>query len=136
MRGGWSRFWLYMAVVAALVVVVVLATSGVQRSAGEVIAQVVFIGGMAYLITFVVWPRRTVSPAHPAVRAKDMKKQRKAEAKKPQPDARPVVVIGSRPAGSKPGAHVHARETPTARSSRGRRPSPRQATGEMRWPTR
>ncbi len=136
MRGGWSRFWLYMTVVVGLVVVVVLTTSGSERNAGEVIAQVVFIGAMAYLTTFVVWPRRTALPSTVAAKVNQDSAEPVVEPRKPQPDARPVMVIGSRPAGSQPGAHVHVRETPTARNARGRRPSPRQSTGEMRWPTR
>jgi hypothetical protein len=132
MRRGWRRFGLFIASVAAVIAVVLLATNGEQRTTGLVAAQLVFIGGMSYLITFLVWPRRSpVSSAHPSTRA----------ARRPVPDElspaideRPVLVIGHRPAGSPPGSRVHIRDVPTVRSTRGRKPGERQPTGELRWP--
>lgn len=137
MRGGWSRFGLYVAVVATLVVVVLFATSGAERGAGEVLAQLLFIGAMAYLLTFLVWPRRTgLSRRHPAMAPPSATDSARSTRPTPDVDERPVLVIGPRPAGSRPGAEIHIRDTPVERPSRGRRPSERQVTGEMRWPTR
>jgi len=135
MRGGWSRFGLYIVAVAALIAVVLTATTGAERSVGEVLAQVLFIGAVAYLLTFIAWPRRTpLSSNHPSMSG--AKKAPASKDARPQPDKRPVVVIGPRPAGSRPGAEIHAIDDASERPSRGRRPSERQSTGEMRWPAR
>ena len=123
---------LFVAAVAAVITVVMLATKGEQRTAGLVTAQLVFISGMSYLITFLVWPRQSpVSSAHPSHRV----------ARGPVPDEprlnvdeRPVLVIGHRPAGSPPASRVHIRDIPTTRTARGRKPGERQPTGEFRWP--
>lgn len=132
MRRGWRRFGLFVMVVGSLVALVVFATQGQEQTAGMVVAQLLFIAGMSYLITFLVWPRRVpVSPSHPSVRA-----ERRPVPDEPSPenDRRPVLVIGNRPAGSAPGSRVHVRDVPTARTSRGRKPGERQPTGELRWP--
>lgn len=132
MRGGWGRFGLFTLAVAGLVSVVVLATSGEAQTAPLVAVQVVFIAAMAYLITFLVWPRRPpISVDHPSVRAV---RRPIPDEPSPQSDERPVLVIGNRPAGSAPGSRIHIREAPTVRGSRGRKPSERQPTGEFRWP--
>jgi len=130
MRGGWKRFGLYVAAVISLVAMVFLATRGEPRTIGLVVAQVIFVGGMAYLLTFLVWPRR-----RPQERSAEVPNVERAP-KRPVADVdrRPVAVIGNRPAGSKPGSEVHYPESPTIRASRGRRPDRRQSTGEIRWP--
>jgi hypothetical protein len=132
MRGGWRRFGLFIAAVVALVVLVSLATQGEERTLGLVLAQLGFISGMSYLVTFLVWPRRTRSPAHPSMRA--TRRTQVPDEPSPDLDPRPVLVIGNRPAGSQPASRVHVPESPTSRSARGRRPDDRQPTGEMRWP--
>lgn len=129
MRGGWKRFGLYLGVVCALVATVFVATRGEERTMGLVAAQVVFVGGMAYLLTFLVWPRRQLQK-HRAERPTPTPSARQ----RPEVDRRPVAVIGNRPAGSKPGSQVHIPESPTNRGSRGRRPDRRQSTGEIKWP--
>ena len=111
---------------------VLLATEGEERTTGLVAAQIVFIAGMSYLITFLVWPRKSpISQAHPSLRAA---RTPVPDEPSPRTDQRQVLVIGSRPAGSAPGSRVHIRDTPTSRSTRGRRPGERQPTGELRWP--
>lgn len=132
MRGGWRRFGLYVVAVVALVSLVFVATRGNEQSASLVVAQIAFVGAMAYLLTFLVWPRPTPqSAAHPSKRA-----PRRVVVDEPRPemDRRPVAVIENRPAGSDPGSRVHIPEVPTSRGTRGRRPDDRQPTNEMRWP--
>lgn len=132
MRGGWRSFGLFVAAAISLVAVVSLATRDQERATEIVALQAAFIAAMAYLITFVVWPRRVPrSEAHPSYR-----KTRTAVPNEPSPelDERPVAVIGNRPAGSKPGSRVHVAEVPTSRGTRGRRPDNRQPSGEIRWP--
>ena len=132
MRPGWSRFGLFVIAVGGLVAIVILATGREQQTPGLVAAQLLFIAGMAYLITFLVWPRRSsVSAAHPSVRAV---RRPVPDEPSPEMDKRPVLVIGNRPAGSAPGSRVHVRDVPTVRNARGRRPDERQPTGELRWP--
>lgn len=132
MRIGWRQFGLYLLVVAGLITVVIVATSGGARSTVEVLALVAFIGAMSYFVTFAIWPRRNrVSPRHPSRRNRPPMPETADDH-----DARPVMVIGARPAGSRPGSRVHSKEAPTVRTSRGRRPGERQSTNELRWPTR
>lgn len=123
---------MFVVTVCGLVALVVLATNGEERTTGLIAAQMLFIAGMAYLITFLVWPRRApVSSAHPSVRAV---RRPVPDEPSPETDKRPVLVIGNRPAGSAPGSRVHMRDVPTVRSTRGRKPGERQPTGELRWP--
>lgn len=132
MRRGWRRLGLFLLAVAGLISLVAFATNGDEQTASLVAAQLVFIAGMSYLLTFLVWPRRTpVSKAHPSVRSGP---RPVPDEPSPELDPRPVLVIGSRPAGSRPGSRVHLREIPTERGLRGRKPNERQQTGEFRWP--
>lgn len=132
MRRGWGRLGLFVLAVAGLVAVVTLATSAEETTAWVIAAEVLFIAGMSYLITFLVWPRRSpVSPAHPSVNGV---RRPVPDEQSPETDKRPVLVIGNRPAGSAPGSRVHMRDLPTARATRGRKPGERQPTGELRWP--
>ncbi len=132
MRRGWRRLGLFVLAVAALVAVVVFATTKEEATPQLVAAEVLFIAGMAYLITFLVWPRRApISRSHPSVNAVA---RPVPDERIPESDKRPVLVIGNRPAGSLPGSRVHVRDLPTARGSRGRKPGERQHTGELRWP--
>ena len=132
MRSGWRRFGAFGVAVAGTIVLVVYTTRDEPQSTELLLTQIGFIAAVAYLVTFLVWPRRVhVSSAHPS-------RRRVAPAVPPEPamrdrDPRPVLVIGDRPAGSRPGSRVHVRDTPTLRAARGRRPGPRsQAT--IRWP--
>jgi len=135
MRGGWKRFGLYLVVVAALIGLVVVATRGEPRTAALVAAQVLFVAGMSYLLTFIVWPRRVPrSAAQPSMQNRRPPGPSTKKQPRPEVDRRPVAVINPRPAGSKPGSRVHIPESPTERGSRGRRPDRRQPTGEIRWP--
>ena len=132
MRRGWRRLGLFVLAVAGLVAVVILATSNEEPTPGLIVAEVLFIAGMSYLMTFLVWPRRLrVLASHPSVNA-----VRRPVPQEPSPesDKRPVLVIGNRPAGSPPASRVHVRDLPTARGTRGRKPNERQPTGELRWP--
>jgi len=132
MRGGWSRFGLYVVAVASLIVLVFFATRGEPQTFVVITAQIAFVAVSAYLMTFVVWPRRTPqSAAHPSKRAPGPTSRAAA---RPEIDRRPVAVIENRPAGSEPGSRVHLPEVPTSRANRGRRPDDRQPTGEFRWP--
>ncbi len=134
MRSGWKRFGAFGASVIALIAFVALATRDETRSAGLLAAQIGFIALVSYLVTFLVWPRKThVSPAHPSRSAQPGPVPDEAT---PDPDVRPVLVIGDRPAGSRPGSRVHLRDSPTTRAARGRRPGPRGRAEEIRWPTR
>ena len=128
MRTGWKRFGAFVVVVVALVALVELATRNEPRSASLLAIEIGFIAAMAYLVTFLVWPRRVpqVHGRRPGVAVRT---------RAPRPDARPVVVIGDRPAGSKPGSSLHLRDTPTTRAVRGRRPGPR-PQAEIRWPAK
>ena len=137
MRPGWSRFGLYIAVVVLLVVIVVIATAGGGGGIGVIAAQLLFISAMAYLLTFVVWPRRTrLSSQHPALAQAEDEPEMKALMASPKPDNRPVMRINPRESGSHPAAEVHELDRLAERPSRGRRPNERQSTGEMRWPAR
>ena len=132
MRGGWKRFGLYVLAVSTLIALVFFATRGEPRTIGLVAALVVFVACGAYLITFMVWPRRIRVHAAPPLEAPA--EPRVAGPPRAEPDRRPVAVIGDRPAGSKPGSRVHIPEAPTNRGNRGRRPDRRQSTGEIKWP--
>lgn len=137
MRRGWSRFGLYVIVVVVLVVVVLATTTGTERSVGEVVAQLVFIGGTSYLLTFIVWPRRTrLSRRHHTQvdSSKLIEARRTKQAPKPDQPSTPGPAVSQARAAA--GAEVHAREASVEKRSRGRRPSERQSTGEMRWPAR
>ncbi len=137
MRGGWSRFGLYIAVVVLLVAIVTIATAGGGGGFEVIAAQLLFIAAMAYLLTFVIWPRRNrLSGRRDANTQANDGQEKKAPAVSPKPDKRPVMRIGNREPGSRPAAEVHARDRIAERPSRGRRPTERQSTGEMRWPAR
>lgn len=134
MRGGWRRFGLYIVAVLVLIGLVFVATRDESRTAGLVVAQVVFVGGMSYLLTFIVWPRRAAAPRPKAAKNDGARPTPGPARPQPEADPRPVAVIGNRPAGSKPGERVHIPDVPTSRSSRGRRPDRRQPTGDFKWP--
>jgi len=137
MRGGWRRFGLYIATVASLVAIITIATRGDGGGFNTVVAQLLFIGAIAYLLTFVVWPRRTrLSSQHPAIANGGEVPRPGPRLETPEPDQRPVMRIEPRPPGSHPASEVHARDRLAERPSRGRRPTQRQSTGEMRWPAR
>ena len=134
MRSGWSRFGLYVIVVVALVVVVLTATTGAERSLGEAAAQLGFIAAMSYLLTFIVWPRRTrLSRQHHTQGASSQRAEPPRTKQAPRPDQRSATPGPKAPDAR---AEVHAREASVEKRSRGRRPSERQSTGEMRWPAR
>ena len=145
MRGGWRRFGLYITVVAVLVAIVLIATRGSGGGFGLAAAQVFFVGVLAYLLTFFIWPRRTkLSSQHRIIAESvdlvvdDPTTEPKMARREPAAPERPVRKVGPVPPvkNPRPAADSHARETPVQRSARGRRPSERQATGEMRWPAR
>lgn len=137
MRGGWSRFGLYIAVVVLLVVIVVIATAGGGGGIEVIAAQLFFIGAMSYLLTFIIWPRRSrLSGRSDADRQTPQDAPPTSAKATPEPDQRPVMRIGPRKPGSHPAAEVHALDRLAERPSRGRRPTERQSTGEMRWPAR
>ncbi len=132
MRTGLKRWVGFLAVVSTLVAFVTLATWNEAQSTELLITEVAFIGVVSYLVTFLIWPRQhRSSPAHPSRSAQPA-------AVPPEPalldhDPRPVLVIGDRPAGSRPGSRVHLRDSPTMRSTRGRRPGPR-SHRQIQWP--
>lgn len=130
MRSAWKRLALFFLIVIVLVALVVLATRTEPRSTLLLAGQIGFLAVASYLLTFVVWPRRTpVSEAHPSHGRPSAVPEEPGLAE----DGRPVLVIGDRPAGSRPGSSVHWRDTPTMRASRGRRPGPR-PKDDIRWP--
>lgn len=132
MRTGWKRWGAFLGIVALLVAFVTVATWNETQSSALLLTEVAFIAVVSYLITFLIWPRQlrvsrahpSRSPAPPAV---------PAEPALYDHDPRPVLVIGDRPAGSKPGTRVHLRDTPTLRGGRGRRPGPR-SRRDIQWP--
>lgn len=131
MRSGWVRLGTYVGMVIAVVAVVFVASRNEPRSASLLIGQIGAIGAVAWMLTFLVWPRRRpVSDAHPS---RSSRRPGPVPEEAPTSDDRPVVVIGHRAVGSPPASEVHLREQPTVRSSRGRRPGPRRQ-GEIRWP--
>lgn len=135
MRGGWKRLGLYFVTVVALIAVVFVATRNEPTTVGLLAGQLVFIAGISYLLTFLVWPRRVPqSNAHPSKRPPRSPRTEIAGMPRPEFDRRPVAVIANRPAGSEPGSGVHIPEVPTARASRGRRPDRRPTTNEFKWP--
>lgn len=134
MRSGWTRFGAFLGTVGALVALVVVATRDEQQTVALLIAEVLLIGGLAYMLTFLFWPRnraRHPSAAHPShrVRSRPVPEEPRLRTR----DPRPVLVIGDRPAGSRPASEVHERDALTLRNARGRRPGPR-AQSEFRWP--
>ena len=132
MRRGWRRLGLFVLAVAGLVAIVMYATYDEEPTSQLILAEILFIAGVAYLLTFLVWPRRApVSASHPSVNGvrRPVPDERALET-----DKRPVLVIGNRPAGSPPASRVHVRDLPTARGPRGRKPGERQPTSELRWP--
>lgn len=129
MRGGWKRFGIYIGAVLALIAVAFVATRNEPNTAGLVIAQLVFIGGMSYLLTFLVWPRRVPqSDAHPS--KQQPRTSRQTPGPRPQIDRRPAPVVSAQVEIDE----AHLSESPTARMSRGRRPDRRPATAEIKWP--
>ena len=137
MRGGWRHFGLYIAVVALLVVIVSFASRGDGGGLSVVAAQLLLIGTLAYLLTFIVWPRRNRQSTQPtALVDVDQGTDKGARVPTPESDQRPVMFIGPRDPGSRPASEVHAQDRLAERPSRGRRPTQRQSTGEMRWPAR
>ena len=138
MKGKWKRFGVFVLAATALIgAVVVTAREGSQGTLG-LVARVWLVGVMAYLITFVVWPRRTevvVEAKSPgSVPGPKSNNSSKSRAQRPQGDLRPVVVIQPRPAGSRPGSRLHMAENPTPRNSRGRPINDRQSNRDFRWP--
>ena len=130
MRSAWKRLALFFLIVIALVALVIVATRSEPRSTALLLGQVGFLAVASYLLTFLVWPRRSrVSDAHPSHGRPSAVPEEPAMVD----DNRPVLVIGDRPAGSRPGSSVHWRDTPTMRAARGRRPGPR-PNSEIRWP--
>ncbi len=142
MKGKWTRFGAFAVAAACLVAAVVMVTRGEDQTTGQAWLSIVLIGVVAYLITFVVWPRRLM-----VERANEKKSAGAQTADTPQPskqsstskrpvvDERPVAVIQPRPAGSRPASRVHVAETPTARSPRGRRVGDRRSSEQdFRWP--
>ncbi|MGI9606554.1 MAG: hypothetical protein ACR2P0_10490 [Acidimicrobiales bacterium] len=131
MRSGWKGLGVFALSVVGIVALVLVATRHEPRTSMLLLTQVGFIALMSYLVTFLVWPRKVMIPrSHPSRHTPpgDVPKERALG-----PDPRPVLVIGDRPAGSRPGSSVHVRDTPTVRGARGRRPDPR-SRPEIRWP--
>lgn len=132
MRTGWKRWVAFLGVVATLVAFVTFATWNETQSTGLLVTEVAFIAVVSYLVTFLIWPRQQrLSAAHPS-------RSPEPAAVPEEPtfydhDPRPVLVIGDRPAGSRPATRVHIRDTPTLRGGRGRRPGPRSGR-DIQWP--
>jgi len=126
----WAAFF---AAVGALVTFVTMATWNEPQSTELLVTEAAFIGVVAYLVTHLIWPRhhRGSPSTHPSRRQAPSPVP--AEPSLADHDPRPVFVIGERPAGSRPGSHVHVRDTPTVRSTRGRRPGPR-TQRQFEWP--
>lgn len=132
MRTGWKRWVAFLGTVSLLVAFVTLATWNETQSTALLVTEVAFIAVVSYLMTFLIWPRQLRhSRAHPS--RSEAPSAVPAERALYDHDPRPVLVIGDRPAGSKPGTRVHLRDTPTLRSGRGRRPGPR-SRRDIEWP--
>ena len=67
MRTGWKRWVSFLVVVSGLVAFITFATRNEEQSTGLLITEVSFIAVVAYLVTFLIWPRQhRVSSAHPS----------------------------------------------------------------------
>ncbi len=133
MRSGWLRWAAFFAAIGALVAFVTVATWNEPQSTELLVTEAAFIGVVAYLVTHLIWPRSHRGPAstHPSRRQEPSPVP--IEPGLADHDPRPVLVIGDRPAGSRPGSRVHVRDTPTMRATRGRRPGPR-SQRQFQWP--
>ena len=136
MRGGWRRFGLYIAAVAVLVVVVIAASGSDSGGFAVIAAQLFLIGTLAYLFTFVAWPRRARRGSQHRVSDEIETPEELRSPAGPKPEKRPKTTPDRLPAPLRAKAEGHVPERLAERPSRGRRPTERQSTGEMRWPAR
>ena len=141
MRGGWSRFGIYILITVAAVAAVLLVTRQLESNPATVFAQFAVIGLIAFGATFVIWPRRTSrnatkTPQQGSEAPTASQKPPTAPGQKPGPTRSPEnsAESASETAGTRPGPRTHSSENPASRGSRGRRPEDRPQDTGIHWP--
>ena len=156
MKGKWKRFGAFILAACCVIAAVSIGTRGENQGAWQVLARVSLVGVIAFLTTFVVWPRHLMAnrgvrpnleampetpvapavvdvPVEPDTPIKPIAEERPGP--RPQTETQPQPQ--PRPAGSRPASEVHAAEAPPARNPRGRRIESRQSSErDFRWPAR
>ena len=165
MLGKWKRFGAFVIAAACAIAAVLAVTRGVNQPVVLALLRVVLIGLVAYLTTFVVWPRHVMRTRAAEAKAAAVEARRRVAAvesitdpvaqqaevptadvakpiARPTPDSRrsperKTPEPRPRPVGSKPAPGPHLAEGPPSRNPRGRRIESRQSSDrDFRWPAR